>query len=88
MLESDNEEAIGKLLEDDKAQRFDSKDFKDQLLIDLNNDLSILQEVKALWSGISRDPKLEKFIEELDANKILKNSHLIIFTELHVTFIF
>ncbi|MFL2507945.1 MAG: helicase-related protein [Candidatus Pseudothioglobus sp.] len=81
MLESDNEEAIGKLLEDDKAQRFDSKDFKDQLLIDLNNDLSILQEVKALWSGINRDPKLEKFIEELDSNKILKNSHLIIFTE-------
>jgi superfamily II DNA/RNA helicase len=81
MLESDNEEAIGKLLEDDKAQRFDSKDFKDQLLIDLNKDLLILQEIKTLWSGINRDPKLEKFIEELDSNKILKNSHLIIFTE-------
>ena len=81
MLESDNEEAIGKLLGDDKAQRYDSKDFKDQLLIDLNKDRLILQEVKDLWSGINRDPKLEKFIEELDANKILKNSHLIIFTE-------
>jgi superfamily II DNA/RNA helicase len=81
MLESDNEEAIGKLLEDDKAQRYDSKDFRDQLLIDLNKDKLILQEVKDLWSGINRDPKLEKFIKELDAKKILKNSHLIIFTE-------
>jgi superfamily II DNA/RNA helicase len=81
LLDSDNEEAIGKLLEDDKAQRYDSKDFSDQLLIDLNKDKLILQKIKTLWTGINRDPKLEKFIKELDANKDLKNSHLIIFTE-------
>ncbi|MDC1449918.1 helicase-related protein [Candidatus Thioglobus sp.] len=81
MLESDNEEAIGKLLEDDKAQRYDSKDFNNKLLIDLNKDLMILQEVKDLWRGINRDPKLEKFIAELETHTILKDSHLIIFTE-------
>ena len=81
MLESDNEEAIGKLLEDDKAQRYDSKDFNNKLLIDLNKDLMILQEVKDLWRGINRDPKLEKFIEELETHTILKANHLIIFTE-------
>ncbi len=80
-LENDNEKAIEKLLDYDKATRYDSKDFDSSFIKDLNSDKSILKDIKDLWSRVDEDPKLEKFIEELRQNKILKDSHLIIFTE-------
>ena len=80
-LDSDNEQAIEKLLKDDKAQRYDSEDFTDSFIKDLNKDKILLQEIKELWSHVVRDPKLESFIQELNDNEILKRNHLIIFTE-------
>ena len=48
---------------------------------DLQYDHEILIEVKQLWHNVSRDPKLIKFRTELSKNHVLKNNHLIIFTE-------
>jgi len=80
-LENDNEEAINKLLHDDKAQKYKKEDFTENFLKDLKNDKKVLQKIKDLWSEVDRDPKLEEFIKELSRNNILKDSHLIVFTE-------
>jgi superfamily II DNA or RNA helicase len=81
LLESDDDEAVQKLIDEDKAEKYESKDFRKELKIDLQYDHNILLEVKKLWYKINRDPKLIKFISELSKNTVLKNNHLIIFTE-------
>ena len=81
LLDRDDDEGIRKLLEDDRAQEYKSENFKTTFLKDLNKDKEILQDIKELWSEVNRDPKLEEFIKELGSNSILKNNHLIIFSE-------
>jgi len=81
LLDEDDQEAIEKLLSDDKAERLDANDFSPQLLKDLESDRRILQEVNGLWSKIHRDPKWEAFHDVLRSDPRLKKSKLIIFTE-------
>ncbi|MFH1946491.1 MAG: helicase-related protein [Acidobacteriota bacterium] len=81
LLENDDEEAIEKLIEDDKLDRYKAEDFKPEFLKDLKHDLSILQDIQKLWSTINRDPKLLKFIDILKNSKVLKENRLIVFTE-------
>ena len=81
LLENDNDEAVQQLIDERKAERYDSKDFKDELKKDLQSDLEILKKIKSLWEGIRRDPKLKKLQEELSENKVLKDKKIIIFTE-------
>jgi len=81
LLENDDDEAIQKLIDEGKAEKYDSKEFKDEFIKDLQNDFEILKQVKELWQKVKRDPKLLKFLNELSANKILKQNKLILFTE-------
>lgn len=81
LLENDDDEAIQKLIDEGKAEKYDSKEFKDEFIKDLQNDFEILKQVKELWQKVNRDPKLLKFLNELSANKILKQNKLILFTE-------
>ena len=81
LLENDDDEAIQKLIDEDKAERYDNKDFRDELKIDLEHDLEVLKEIKYLWQQVQRDPKLLRFKDELTRSNILKDNHLIIFTE-------
>ena len=81
LLENDDDEAIQRLIDEGKAEKYDSKDFRDDLKKDLEHDLEILKEIKRLWQQVQRDPKLIRFKEELSKNRILKNNHLILFTE-------
>ena len=80
-LENDDESAVQKLIEQDKAEKFNSKDFRSDLIKDLEKDLKLLKETKKLWQNIDRDPKLEQFIKILSKDKILKKNKLIVFTE-------
>ncbi len=80
-MEEDNDDAIEYLIEEGKAERLSSKEFKKELLIDLENDLNILREIKSLWSKIKRDPKLLSFVDELKKDIILKKNKIIIFSE-------
>ncbi len=80
-LENDNDEAIQKLIDEDKAQRYNSKDFRPEFKERLENDLKTLREVSKLWDSINRDPKLLKFIDVLSSRPILKSNKIIIFTE-------
>lgn len=81
LLNSDDENAIQKLLESDKVRKYPAKDFSDALKKDLEKDLVILKEIQELWRGIKRDPKLLSFLELLSTRQILKNNKLIVFTE-------
>jgi superfamily II DNA or RNA helicase len=81
LLENDDDEAVQRLIDEGKAERFDSKEFNEALRNDLQHDHDILLEVKKLWTHIERDPKLLKFLRELSTTLVLKKNHLIIFTE-------
>lgn len=81
LLENDDEEAIQKLIDSDKAKKYPTKDFKDDLKKDLENDLQILKEIQELWGGIKRDPKLLSFVDILSTHSILKKNKLIVFSE-------
>jgi superfamily II DNA or RNA helicase len=81
LLENDDEEAIQRLIDEDKARRYSSADFMPEYKSYLKNDLEILKEVKKLWSSIKRDPKLLTFLSKLTPDKILSKNKLIAFTE-------
>jgi len=81
LIENDNDEAIQRLIDEDKAREYLTKDFKKQFQTDLESDLEVLKEARALWSGVKRDPKLITFLEKLSSDKILSQNKLIIFTE-------
>jgi len=81
LLENDDDEAIQRLIDEGKAEEYDSKVFRDDFLKDLQSDFEILKQVKALWQKVNRDPKLLKFLDGLSKKQILKQNKLIIFTE-------
>jgi len=80
-LESDNQEAIERLLDEDKAEKLSANDFSADFLRDLRRDYDILRQVHDLWAKIKRDPKWEAFREVLNTQPKLKKAKLIIFTE-------
>ncbi len=85
LLENDDDAAIQKLLDEEKAVRYNAGDFRaddeKNFFADLKSDLAILLRIKLLWQKIDRDPKLVKFIQQLAQNQTLKKNKLIIFTE-------
>ena len=81
LSENDDDEAIQRLIDEGKADRYYSNEFKDNFRTDLQNDFEVLREIKRLWQKVDRDPKLLKFLSELQRNDILKKNKLIVFTE-------
>jgi superfamily II DNA/RNA helicase len=79
--ENDDEEAIQRLIDEDKAQRYDSINFKPEFKEDLETDLETLLSIEVLWKTIKRDPKFLTFKDKLNSIEILKKQKLIIFTE-------
>jgi superfamily II DNA/RNA helicase len=80
-LENDDDEAIQRLIDEGKAEKYDSNDFNENFRDDLKNDFEILKKIQKSWSEITRDPKLIELHKELSSNEILKKHKLIIFTE-------
>ena len=81
LLETDDQEAIDRLLEAEKAERLDARDFNPDFISELESDRKILREIHGLWKRIKRDPKWEAFREMLGSERKLKGSKLILFTE-------
>jgi len=81
LLENDNEEAIQRLIDEDKAEKYSSNEFKKELKTDLEHDLNILKQIEKLWQNIKRDPKFVTFKDKLASKSLLKTQKLIIFTE-------
>ncbi len=81
LLESDNQESIDRLLEDDKAERLSAQDFLPTFITDLESDLKALKAIRNHWEKITRDPKWESFRDILKKTPLLKSGKIIIFTE-------
>jgi len=81
LLETDDQEAIDRLLDTDRAERLAAKDFNADFLRDLEADRVILKKIETLWKQIKRDPKWEAFSEVFRKDPILKKGKVIIFTE-------
>lgn len=81
LIESDNIEKLEAFVEDEKAHKYDSKDFRKEFITKLEFDLEILKEIKKLWQKVDTDPKLEQFIRDLKETKALKSNKLVVFTE-------
>ncbi len=81
LLENDDDLAIQQLIDEGKAEKYNSEEFKEELKKDLEHDRRVLLDIKKLWMEVNRDPKLLKFKSELSKKEVLKNNHLIIFTE-------
>ncbi|MBU1085881.1 helicase [Patescibacteria group bacterium] len=81
LLENDNDEAIQKMIDEDKAKRYSANDFRPEFKKLLENDLKILNQISQAWQTIDRDPKLLTFIKSLSTKKIFEKNKLIIFTE-------
>jgi superfamily II DNA or RNA helicase len=81
LLEADDQEAIDRLLEADKAERLDAKDFSKDFKRELESDLKVLYTLRELWTRIKRDPKWESFRDVLSSDPKLKKGKIIIFTE-------
>lgn len=81
LIESDNIEKLEAFVEDEKAHKYNSKDFRKEFVDKLKFDLEVLQEVKKLWAKVNDDPKLEQFIRDLKRIPALKKNKLVIFTE-------
>lgn len=81
LLENDDDEAIQRLIDEGKAEKYSSNEFTEDFIRDLKNDLDILKQIKSLWQQVDRDPKIIKFLSELANNTLLKKNKLIVFTE-------
>lgn len=78
---SDDWDAIQKLIDEEKAEQYPSHLFSDDFIKVLQSDLQTLQKIQSMWNTIDYDPKIEKFIAEIQNGKKLKTNKLIIFTE-------
>ncbi len=81
LLEEGDDEAIQRLIDEGKADRYSSSDFRPEFEKDLKKDLEILRRIKSMWENVRRDPKLEKLLYELEQNQVIKDKKIIIFTE-------
>jgi len=80
-LENDDEAAIQKLIENERAHKYHSGDFMPEFIKDLEHDFELLQKISGLWQGVTEDPKLDKFVEVLSKDKTVSGRKLIVFTE-------
>lgn len=81
LLESNNYDALLKMVEDEKGFHFKSSEFNRNFELEIRRDLAILTELKEWWSLITIDPKLDKLVMELRRIIPIKGEKAIIFTE-------
>jgi superfamily II DNA/RNA helicase len=81
LLDQGDDEAVQKLIDEGKAEKYKSKDFRPHFATDLKNDFEILKQIRDMWQSIKRDPKLETLLDKLKKHNILRNKKIIIFTE-------
>ena len=81
LIDEDDEGKIQKLIEEEKVQEFKSSEFTPEFEQALENDLIILKDIRNLWNPIDADPKLDKFVSELETGGNLNGKKILVFTE-------
>lgn len=80
-LESGDIDAIDRLISEGKTEKYNSDEFSDNFIKDLQEDLNTLLKIKDLWKDVDRDPKIIAFKEKLASQKPIQDGKSIIFTE-------
>jgi len=85
-LDGGNLNAVDQLISEGKAEKFSSDEFGAneagvEFIDALKNDLTILKDIKELWKGMKRDPKIIAFKEKLAKEEPIKEGKSIVFTE-------
>lgn len=81
LLEDEDSDAVEKLIESDKAKKYEINKFNSDFKYDLMDDLKILTQIKEMWQDVTTDPKLETFVKLLKKEPILQKNKIIVFTE-------
>ena len=81
LMNNGEEEKLDFIVDKEDAFKFKSDEFNIIFIEDLEFDLSNLKRIRRMWDPIENDPKLDKFIDDLKNNKLLKKSKILIFTE-------
>lgn len=77
-LEEDDDESIDRFLSEGKITKYDSKEFNNEFLPDLESDLATIRELISIWENIDEDPKYNEFHKQLSE---LQGKQVIVFTE-------
>lgn len=80
-LDAGDEEAVERLIEEEKADRLAAEEFTPEFLEHIENDLALLHQIRDHWKKIKRDPKWTEFHKSLTSRADLKKDKLIIFSE-------
>jgi hypothetical protein len=80
LLDSDDFETLERFVEEEKAQKYSSDDFRTDFIADLLHDIQLLRQIENLWQDVEEDPKLDAFTDRLQNDPVLKN-RLVVFTE-------
>lgn len=80
-LEDEDEDALERLISEEKAKKFPADKFSEKFKEHLAHDLEVLRQIQVLWERIDRDPKLLSLLSELKSREIFQGHKLIIFTE-------
>lgn len=80
-LEEDDKDSIQNFIDEEKAHEYASKDFLPSFIKDLEHDFQLLEKIESMWRNVNEDPKLDKFIDIISKDKVLKQNKLIVFTE-------
>ena len=81
LLEADDQESITRFIESERLTEYQAADFREEYIEHLKHDLALLEQIQELWQPIDDDPKLDKFVAELQNNAQLKDRKTVIFTE-------
>lgn len=80
-LEEDDKDSIQNFIDEEKVHEYASKDFLPSFIKDLEHDFQLLEKIESMWRNVNEDPKLDKFIDIISKDKVLKQNKLIVFTE-------
>lgn len=80
MLNNDDTDVLETYVEEEKAAKYASEDFRGDFITDLQHDLELLRQVETVWKRVDQDPKLDAFRRQLKTDDALKD-RLVIFTE-------
>ncbi|AJY69831.1 helicase [Geobacter sulfurreducens] len=80
LLDNDDIEQLEKYVEEEKASKYSSEDFRGDFIDDLQHDLQLLRQVELLWRDVDNDPKLDAFSNQLKKDRVL-STRLVVFTE-------
>ena len=81
LMNNGEEDKLALIVEKQDAFKFEADMFTKEFIEDLEFDLANLKRVKRMWEPVKYDPKLEKFLNDLKTNKLLKTNKILIFSE-------